>query len=282
MPEFPQKPEMNEQFHEQFQEEIEVLKSIYYNEQIEVTDDGATYEVLFADHTRKLNIRFTLDKFAYPNTAESLKVIVDENFSRIREIEKTALNLFASHLGEVALYRLIEEIISIFECTKPVEQLSSALVPQTTIPEDEVVQVLSCCPNSVTIHHGPITTERKSSFQSHFSTVQNMSEVNDFWSAVMSDKRVARATHNIFAYRFTDVAGLVHHDCDDDGETAAGSRLAETLRLMGVNNVAVIVTRWFGGVLLGPDRFKYICNSARNLLESNGIADSLKSSKHKK
>jgi hypothetical protein len=276
------KPEMNEQFHDQFQEEIEVLKSIYYNDQIEVTDDGATYEVLFADYTRKLNIRFTLDKFAYPNTAESLKVIVDENFSRIREIEKTALNLFASHLGEVALYRLIEEIISIFESTKPVEQLSSALVPQTTIPEDEVVQVLSYCPNSVTIHHGPITTERKSSFQSHFSTVQNMSEVNDFWSAVMSDKRVARATHNIFAYRFTDVAGLVHHDCDDDGETAAGSRLAETLRLMGVNNVAVIVTRWFGGVLLGPDRFKYICNSARNLLESNGIADSLKCSKHKK
>jgi putative IMPACT (imprinted ancient) family translation regulator len=109
-----------------------------------------------------------------------------------------------------------------------------------------------------------------------------MAEVNDFRSAVLSDKRVARATHNIFAYRFTDVVGLVHHDCDDDGETAAGSRLAETLRLMGVNNVAVIVTRWFGGVLLGPDRFKYICNSARNLLESNGIPDSLKVSKHKK
>jgi hypothetical protein len=274
--------QFHDQFHEQFQEEIEVLKSIYYNEQIEVTDDGATYEVLFADHARKLNIRFTLDKFAYPNTAESLKVIVDENFSRIREIEKAALNLFARHLGEVALYRLIEEIISIFESTKPVEQLSSTLLPQTTIPEDDVVQILSYCPNSVTIHHGPITTERKSSFQSHFATVQNMAEVNDFRSAVLSDKRVARATHNIFAYRFTDVVGLVHHDCDDDGETAAGSRLAETLRLMGVNNVAVIVTRWFGGVLLGPDRFKYICNSARNLLESNGIPDCLKVSKHKK
>ena len=30
--------------------------------------------------------------------------------------------------------------------------------------------------------------------------------------------------------------------------------------------------RWFGGVLLGPDRFKFICNSARRLLEDHGYA----------
>jgi len=38
------------------------------------------------------------------------------------------------------------------------------------------------------------------------------------------------------------------------------------LRLMGLDGVAVIVSRWFGGTLLGPDRFKFICNSARQLL----------------
>lgn len=43
------------------------------------------------------------------------------------------------------------------------------------------------------------------------------------------------------------------------------------MRLMGVANVAVIVTRWFGGIKLGPDRFKLICNSARDLLEENGF-----------
>lgn len=35
---------------------------------------------------------------------------------------------------------------------------------------------------------------------------------------------------------------------------------------MGLDGVAVIVSRWFGGTLLGPDRFKFICNSARQLL----------------
>lgn len=32
----------------------------------------------------------------------------------------------------------------------------------------------------------------------------------------------------------------------------------------------VIVSRWYGGILLGPDRFKHINNAARSLLGSCG------------
>ena len=39
---------------------------------------------------------------------------------------------------------------------------------------------------------------------------------------------------------------------------------------MGANNVLVVVTRWFGGVHLGPSRFKYIANTARELLDACG------------
>ena len=45
--------------------------------------------------------------------------------------------------------------------------------------------------------------------------------------------------------------GIYYHDCDDDGETAAGGRLGEILRIMGVCGIAVIVTRWYGGTKLG-------------------------------
>lgn len=80
---------------------------------------------------------------------------------------------------------------------------------------------------------------------------------------------MARATHNIFAFRYVDgVSGVCVHDSDDDGETSAGSRLAEILRLMGADGVAVVVSRWFGGVLLGPDRFRLINNCARKVLEA--------------
>ena len=41
---------------------------------------------------------------------------------------------------------------------------------------------------------------------------------------------------------------------------------------MNAENVIVVVTRWYGGVHLGGDRFKHINNCARSLLESHGFA----------
>ncbi|PIL37746.1 hypothetical protein GSI_01440 [Ganoderma sinense ZZ0214-1] len=41
-----------------------------------------------------------------------------------------------------------------------------------------------------------------------------------------------------------------------------------------VENVLVIVTRYFGGIHLGPDRFKHINQAARNALELGGSSTS--------
>ncbi len=40
---------------------------------------------------------------------------------------------------------------------------------------------------------------------------------------------------------------------------------------MDVTDAVVVVTRWYGGIQLGPDRFKHINNVARTLLISSGI-----------
>ena len=136
----------------------------------------------------------------------------------------------------------------------------------------ETNKTTSCSGDDIEIIHGEVTTERKSQFLSHLAFVTSMEEVDSFRAVIVSDKRYSRATHNIFAYRFTcPRTGVVYHDNDDDGEDAAGGRLAELLRLMGADGVAVIVSRWFGGTLLGPDRFKFISNSARRLLEDHGV-----------
>ena len=44
------------------------------------------------------------------------------------------------------------------------------------------------------------------------------------------------------------------------------------MQLMDVWDVMVIVTRWYGGVLLGPDRFRIINNVAREALQLAGFA----------
>ena len=43
------------------------------------------------------------------------------------------------------------------------------------------------------------------------------------------------------------------------------------LEVLAIENVLVVVTRWYGGVHLGPDRFKHINNAARDVLERAGV-----------
>lgn len=59
---------------------------------------------------------------------------------------------------------------------------------------------------------------------------------------------------------------IYKHDNDDDGEDAAGSKLAYLLDMRKDENVVVVVSRWYGGIHLGPKRFQVITNVAREML----------------
>ena len=111
-------------------------------------------------------------------------------------------------------------------------------------------------------------------FQAHVASVSCMGQVHWVLARLLSDKRIARATHNMLAYRFMDERGVHVSDNDDDGESSSGAKLAALLELTSVSNVLVVVSRWFGGVHLGPARFKYIASTARNLLEETGRCSS--------
>ncbi|GAA5844945.1 hypothetical protein JCM9279_000053 [Rhodotorula babjevae] len=122
----------------------------------------------------------------------------------------------------------------------------------------------------------PITSsealvDRGSVFVGHVAKVNSLEEVDAVMDALLSNSKIARATHNISAYQFTTESGTRHADNDDDGESAAGSRLAHLLTLLDVSNVMVVVTRWYGGVHLGPDRFKDINQAARDALVDAGF-----------
>ena len=58
------------------------------------------------------------------------------------------------------------------------------------------------------------------------------------------------------------------------------------LKILEATNVLVVVSRWYGGILLGPDRFKHINNAARQILDHSGFIkskeESTKSKKNRK
>ena len=59
---------------------------------------------------------------------------------------------------------------------------------------------------------------------------------------------------------------IVKHDNDDDGEHGAGSSLAHLIEMRKEDGVLVLVSRWYGGIHLGPKRFAHIVNVARDHL----------------
>jgi hypothetical protein len=135
--------------------------------------------------------------------------------------------------------------------------------------------------------HGEPITDRKSTFQAHLCRVSSREQVRAVLAALNTDRKIARATHNMVAYRIlaegSGAGGLAVqiNDNDDDGESQAGSNMAHVMEMMGVNNVIVVVSRWYGGIQLGPDRFKHINNCTRDVLEQNGFERSNKGKLHK-
>ena len=126
------------------------------------------------------------------------------------------------------------------------------------------------------LRHGEPFVEKKSTFQAHAAPIASAEGARDVVDFLLQDNKVRRASHNMMAYRVDSGAGGLAEDCDDDGENAAGGRLLHLLQAMDARGVVVIVSRWYGGVKLGPARFTHINNAARLLLEDMGYARSRK------
>ncbi|CAO3592575.1 unnamed protein product [Absidia cylindrospora] len=115
--------------------------------------------------------------------------------------------------------------------------------------------------------------DRKSTFVAHVAHVKNAQQVQSVMGALLENKKIAKATHNIMAWRINLPGDRILQDNDDDGETAAGGRLMHLLQILDVKDVVVVVSRWYGGIQLGADRFKDINNCARKALEDCGYVN---------
>lgn len=124
------------------------------------------------------------------------------------------------------------------------------------------------------IIHGEPFTDRKSTFQAHLAHVVTQEQVKQVMEELRRNRKISNAAHNVMAYRiFCKDRNSFLQDCDDDGEAMAGGRLLHLLQILEARNIVVIVTRWYGGILLGPDRFKHYNNCARDVIKVAGFMD---------
>jgi hypothetical protein len=115
---------------------------------------------------------------------------------------------------------------------------------------------------------GEVISDRGSTFQAHAIKITKLEEIKKYLSLLKTNNKIFKAAHNIYAYRILEKKDITE-GFEDDGEDGAGTRMLGILQKLKVVNVFVVVSRWFGGTLLGNDRFKHINDTAKELILCN-------------
>lgn len=91
-------------------------------------------------------------------------------------------------------------------------------------------------------------TEKRSRFIGYVRPVKTVEEANAFISEIQ--KKHWDAKHNVYAYILRE-GNIKRYSDDGEPQGTAGVPTLDVLEKTGVCDVAVVVTRYFGGVLLG-------------------------------
>ena len=112
--------------------------------------------------------------------------------------------------------------------------------------------------------------EKKSRFIAQLSFADSEEKAVAFLEQVRAANRTAR--HNVYAYRLREGSRERYSD-DGEPQGTAGLPMLEVFKREGVENVVCVVTRYFGGVLLGTGGLlRAYTKSAKDALDAAGIA----------
>lgn len=264
---------------EELDNELQAIQSIYGDDAIKETDLVGVYVLSIPQTEASLRLHFPLD---YPASIPEIQG-TEKTGDHTRKGYGTYLVNTAREIlekvfipGSVCLFDLLQEVD--LALTNRNESHDAPSVNEDKVEDPELLQA-PARPLYPELQEEPFwilsnpLTEKKSTFLARACAVKSHLQAKASIAHLLNtDKRAAKATHNITAYRIRSYASAgstsenIYQDCDDDGETAAGGRLLHLLQVMDVWDVLVVVSRWYGGVKLGPDRFSLINNVAREAL----------------
>jgi len=246
-------------------EELEALEAIYGEMFTLESESSCGLRVGEAPRLMELHLHLppSYPSLAPPTFTYSAPFLSSQEKERLRALLE---EVYLENMGEAVLFLWVErcrEFLLEGEGEEQVEEEEEEVVIPVAVTSEEV-----WCPDILT---GPTLEDRKSVFQGHVATVVDSKQVTAVMEKLKENSKIARATHNMLAYRIEREGLQLLQDCDDDGEDAAGGRMLHLLQVLDVKNVLVVVSRWYGGTHLGPDRFKHINNVTRQVLELGGL-----------
>jgi len=129
--------------------------------------------------------------------------------------------------------------------------------------------------------------DRKSAFVAFILPAKDPSQVKDAIAYIRRTHANRPPAHEVAAWRFVTLkpgaTGLggegdfeVVSAYDDDGEKWAGGRILSIMKQTGVMDAVVVVSRWFGGIMLGPARFTHMETCAADVCKRFKLQEDLK------
>ncbi|ACB83733.1 YigZ family protein [Natranaerobius thermophilus JW/NM-WN-LF] len=111
---------------------------------------------------------------------------------------------------------------------------------------------------------------KKSRFISYVAPVDSEEKAQEFVNTIKEQH--SDATHNVYAYRVGLKSDIKRQSDDGEPSGTAGKPVLDVIENQNLKNLAIVVTRYFGGIKLGAGGLvRAYSNSAKEGVEQAGI-----------
>lgn len=137
--------------------------------------------------------------------------------------------------------------------------------------EDDAAGPTLLPPSTDTWSTSPSVSLKQSTFVARATAITDPSQRPKLLKSLFDAQPGLRsASHNVWAYRIHPsekaISNYPREASHDDGESGAGELLLRILRETNSMDTLVVMTRWYGGVMLGPDRWRLMRNVVTSAL----------------
>ena len=114
--------------------------------------------------------------------------------------------------------------------------------------------------------------EKKSEFIGYAKRCESEEEAKEFVSEIKNKHK--QATHNCFAYVIGENMGIQRYSDDGEPQGTAGIPILEVMKKSNVTDCVIVVTRYYGGILLGTGGLtRAYTKGASIALKAGGIVE---------
>lgn len=117
--------------------------------------------------------------------------------------------------------------------------------------------------------------EKKSEFIGYVKRVESESDAKKFIQEIRNMHK--QATHNVYAYIIGENKGIQRYSDDGEPQGTAGIPVLEVIKKNNISDCVVVVTRYFGGILLGAGGLvRAYSKAAVMAIEKAGVVEKVK------